>query len=83
MFITMAAGRWQWLTLLTLAPTSWAAAYPLFMHIFAAYEPTHRCFVPSCDDPDFEMLNASHVEFTIPREHSYTNIFKGELVHLT
>ena len=42
-------GRWQWLTLITLLPTAWAGAYPLFMHIFAAYEPTHRCFVPVCD----------------------------------
>jgi hypothetical protein len=68
--------RWQWLTLLTIAPTAWASAYPLFMHIFAAYEPSHRCFVPSCDvDPMSGLLNESHTDFTIPKEHFYTNIF--------
>jgi hypothetical protein len=68
--------RWQLLTLMTIAPTAWASAYPLFMHIFAAYEPSHRCFVPSCDiDPISGLLNESHTDFTIPKEHLYTNIF--------
>ena len=66
--------RWQWLTFFALFPTTWAAAYPLFMHMFAAYKPSHRCFVPSCDGPN-STLNASHTEFTIPKEHLYTNIF--------
>jgi hypothetical protein len=66
--------RWQWLTLITLFPTAWAGAYPLFMHIFAAYEPTHRCFVPSCDDAT-SVMNATHTDFTIPKEHLYNNIF--------
>jgi hypothetical protein len=44
------------------------------MHIFAAYEPTHRCFVPSCDGAR-SVINATHTEFTVPKEHAYTNIF--------
>ncbi len=120
--------RWQWLTLLILCPTAWAAYYPVFLHIFAAYEPSHRCFVPSCDDAiksvtnaSFSMaslrindaiksvtnvyesahrcfnsscddailnvtslrisdafksvMNATHTDFTIPKEHVYNNIF--------
>lgn len=67
--------RWQWLTFFSLFPTGWAGAYPLFMHIFAAYKPSHRCFVPSCDGAN-STLNASHTEFTIPTEHLHTNIFK-------
>jgi hypothetical protein len=66
--------RWQWLTLIALFPTVWAGSYPLFMHIFAAYEPLHRCFVPLCDDA-FSILNATHTNFTIPKEHLYNNIF--------
>ena len=105
--------RWQWLTLMILCPTAWAAYYPVFLHIFAAFEPTHRCFVPSCDDAiksvtnAFEsthrcfnsscddtitnatllmtplrisdaiksVMNATHTDFTIPKEHVYNNIF--------
>jgi hypothetical protein len=106
--------RWQWLTLMILCPTAWAAYYPVFLHIFAAYEPSHRCFVPSCDDaiksvtnayditthPCFDLscnetisnetlpmtplrvgdaiksvMNATHTDFTIPKEHIYNNIF--------
>jgi hypothetical protein len=82
--------RWQWLILMILCPTAWAAYYPVFLHIFAAYEPTHRCFVPSCDDvtnASFSMaslrisdaiksvMNATHTDFTIPKEHVYNNIF--------
>ena len=66
--------RWQWLTFFATLPTVWASLYPLFIHIFAAYKPAHRCFVPSCDGPD-SMLNASHTVFTIPKEHDYSNIF--------
>ncbi len=67
-------GRYQWLIFLATLPISWAASYPLFIHIFAAYKPDHRCFVPSCDDQN-ATLNASHTEFTIPKEHLYTSIF--------
>jgi hypothetical protein len=51
--------RWQWLTLLILCPTAWAAYYPVFLHIFAAFEPTHRCFVPSCDDAIKSVTNVT------------------------
>jgi hypothetical protein len=67
-------GRWQWLMFLTTLPISWGSAYPIFIHIFAAYKPDHRCFVPSCDDQN-STLNASHTDFTIPNEHLYTSIF--------
>ena len=67
--------RWQWLTLITLFPTAWASYYPLFIHVFTAFEPSHRCFVPSCDDVTGVTMNASHTDFTIPKEHFYTNIF--------
>jgi len=67
-------GRWQWLIFIATFPTYWASIYPLFMHMFAAYKPDHRCFVPSCDD-DTSELNAYHTDFTIPKEHLYTNIF--------
>jgi len=67
-------GRWQWLIFFATFPTCWASTYPLFMHMFTAYKPDHRCFVPSCDDQT-SRLNSSHTDFTIPKKHLYTNIF--------
>ena len=52
----------------------WAACYPLFLHMFAAYEPSHRCFVPSCDSTDSQ-LNESHIQFSIPNKESSDNMF--------
>jgi len=38
---------------------------------------SHRCFVPSCDDVTVVTINASHTDFTIPKEHFSTNIFSA------
>lgn len=57
-----------------LLPAAWAGGYPIFLHIFGAYEPAHRCYIPTCDTP-FSQMNESHCEFSIPKEHSSKNIF--------
>ena len=43
-------GRWQWTKMLFLIPVYVAMGTPLLLHMFTAYTPDHRCFVPGCDD---------------------------------
>jgi hypothetical protein len=52
----------------------WAGCYPLFIHIFAAYEPNHRCLIPSCDSLNSQ-FNESHAELSIPKEESGGHMF--------
>ena len=30
-------------------PITFAAGYPILIHMFTAYEPRHRCYIPGCD----------------------------------
>lgn len=30
-------------------PITFAAGYPILIHMFTAYEPRHRCYIPDCD----------------------------------
>jgi hypothetical protein len=52
----------------------WAGCYPVYLHIFAAYEPAHRCHIPCCDSIDSQ-FNESHVQFSIPKEESLGHMF--------
>jgi hypothetical protein len=52
----------------------YTTGYVLFIHIFAAFEPLHRCFVPGCDGPN-SVVNEFHTEFSIPKEHFSGNMF--------
>ena len=49
--ITGGGGWWQWKKALWLIPQYISSGLPLLLHMFAAYTPPHRCFVPGCDDP--------------------------------
>ena len=51
-----------------------AGCLPIYLHVFAAYEPAHRCFIPTCDSADSK-LNESHIEFSIPRQESFDHMF--------
>lgn len=42
-------GWWQVRTTLFLFPLFWASIYPVFLPVFAANAPRHRCFVEQCD----------------------------------
>ena len=42
-------GRWQWFMVFAMWPITFAACYPALLHMFTAYAPRHRCFVPGCD----------------------------------
>ena len=42
-------GYWQWFMVFAMWPISIASFSPALLHMFTAYEPRHRCFVPGCD----------------------------------
>ena len=42
-------GRWQWFMVFAMWPITFAAGYPILIHMFTAYEPRHRCYIPGCD----------------------------------
>ena len=43
-------GRWQWTKMMFLLPVYVAMGAPLLLHMFTAYTPDHRCFIPGCDN---------------------------------
>ena len=43
-------GRWQIRKSFFLVCTFVSGGLPLLLHLFTAYTPEHRCFVPGCDD---------------------------------
>ena len=44
-------GGWgQWIVLLCQLPIGIASGLPTLIHMFAAFEPRHRCYVPICED---------------------------------
>ena len=46
-------GRWQWLFVVGCTfPIHLASCLPLLIHLFAAYEAKHRCYIPGCDPID-------------------------------
>ena len=59
-------GWWQVLNTLFLWPATWVGGIPLFITVFSAYSPPHRCLVPGCDTPE-SLVNASWNEFAIPK----------------
>ena len=39
-------GLWQWWIIFLIYPIGIASGLPWLMHLFAAYEPDFRCFIP-------------------------------------
>ena len=61
-------GWWQWRTTVVLFPLAWIGGYPLFLSIFAAYTPDHRCFIPGCDNSTtVGEFNTSFLDMAIPQ----------------
>ena len=61
-------GLWQWLFVVGFSfPIQLASTVPLLIHLFAAYEPKHRCYISGCDPNDkYWSSNDSYLEFAIP-----------------
>ena len=75
------SGRYQLANTVGMALVYYAGLYALFMTVFVAYVPPHRCRVDFCDEP----YNGSKVvqdinepawlEFAIPLEDGASNFF--------
>ena len=64
----------QWVILFALFPVGLCAGFPLFMHLFACFEPRHRCYIPTCDDFNNSMtLEPEWISLTIPTNDSFIN----------
>ena len=47
-------GKWndigQWILFTAIIVIAYCGIFPIFMHVYAAYEPRHRCFIPNCEE---------------------------------
>ena len=64
-------GLWQWKNVLILYPLLSVGGYPLFISIFAAYTPPHRCLIPVCDTPN-SVLDEPFMNFSAPSGKNIT-----------
>lgn len=79
-------GGWgQWIVLLCQLPIGIASGLPTLIHMFAAFEPRHRCYVPICEDISNPIVgNAStsiHSEFVnyaLPKEYGSSEILRED-----
>ena len=67
-------GKWQWYIMLLTYPIMFASAPPCVLHLFTAYLPDYRCVVPNCDT-NLTSITADFLEFSVPKEHSSTEMF--------
>ena len=57
----------QWGLFAAIMLISFCGIFPIFMHVYAAYEPRHRCLVPLCDTLNGSInVDADWVSFTLP-----------------
>ena len=63
----------QWVILFALFPVGLCAGFPLFMHLFACFEPRHRCFVPTCDGNNATIIEPDWISLAIPTIDSSNN----------
>ena len=64
-------GKWndfgQWGLFAAIMLISYCGIFPIFMHVYAAYEPRHRCLVPVCDTLNGSInFDADWLSFTSP-----------------
>jgi hypothetical protein len=72
-------GRWQWAIVGLLYPIGVASGFPLLIHMFAAFAPRHRCFIPGCDDNStFNDIDTIYKKFALPTDHKATDMFIAE-----
>lgn len=73
------AGKWQWTMVFAMWPITFAAGYPLLLHMFTAFAPRHRCFVPGCDnDNNNNDIDADFKTYALPQEYDSSEIFITE-----
>ena len=79
------AGLYQWLNTFAMALIYYISVCPLFLTVFTAYEPEHRCYVPNCDEfynqntkVTKDIFNHSWLEFALPPESYSSNYLADE-----
>ena len=73
-------GGWgQWMILICTFPIGMVSGLPIFIQMFAAFEPRHRCFVPNCDDTlhDNEIQTA-FIQHALPKEYGSSEMFRED-----
>ena len=64
----------HWIIFLAITLVSLCGNVPVSMHLYAAFEPRHRCFIPNCDNSNTtNMIDVPWINFTSPK-----NIMNGE-----
>ena len=74
-------GRGQWLIFLVQFPILIVSVIPWLTQMFSAYEPRHRCYIPTCDDSMNTTKNTIHnsfLEFALPKDYTSSEIFKED-----
>ena len=72
------AGRYQYRTYAGMFPIPLVTSVVLYIHLFAAYTPEHRCRVDVCDGVDaVEQFNGSFVQFAIPAKSKDEGFLNG------
>lgn len=70
-------GGWgQWIIVIASYPVIYCSM-SLLMHMFTAFEPRHRCFVPICDN-DSSKIQEPWVHFAIPSNQDSKEMLKSD-----
>ena len=78
------AGRYQFLNTFAMAWVYYAGLYALFLTLFTAYAPTHRCHISQCeafnesDKVTSDIFNQDWLEHAIPSEQSTSNYLAAD-----
>merc|ERR1719400_1382407 len=79
-------GGWgQWIVLLCQLPIGIASGLPTLIHMFAAFEPRHRCYVPICEDTSNPIvgntsrsIHSEFVNYALPKEYGSSEILRED-----
>ena len=71
-------GGWgQWIIVIASYPIIYCSM-SLLMHMFTAFEPRHRCYIPVCDNTTTQSVEDYYVEFAIPAGHISNEMLRSE-----
>ena len=74
-------GGWgQWFIFICHLPCYIALVIPLFIQMFAAFEPRHRCFVPNCDGISniSAIMEAPFVDYSLPKAYGSSEMLRED-----
>jgi hypothetical protein len=72
-------GRWQWSVVAMMWPIGICAGFPLLLHMFAAFAPRYRCFIPGCDsNTTLNSVDTIYNSFALPSKETITDMFSDD-----